>query len=246
MASLLAVLFAFLAGVLSFLSPCVLPLIPGYLSFMTGLSATEIAAGRDKRQVLVPALLFVVGFSLVFVSLGASASVIGRMLSEYRALIERIAGVAVIAFGLLMLGVVKVPWLYGEARLDMGRSKAFGRWSALVMGAAFAAGWTPCVGPILGTILTMAGSTGSVGRGALLLLFYSLGLGVPFVLVAVLFGRLTSALGWLNRHALTVNRVAGGLLVLVGALILTGRLGALAAWFVDYLPSIEIPLPGIV
>ncbi len=245
MSDLLAVGVAFLAGIVSFTSPCVLPLIPAYLSFITGLSSTQLSEGRDRARIVVPAILFVVGFSVVFVSLGATASVLGKHLFEYRDVVEKIAGVAVIAFGVLMLGIIRVPWLYGEARVDMGRSRAFGRGASVVMGAAFAAGWTPCVGPILGTILTMAGSSGSVGRGSLLLLVYSLGLGVPFIAVAILFGRLTGVLRWLNRHALVINRVAGVLLIAVGALILTGRLSAVAAWFVRYLPSINVNLPAV-
>lgn len=220
---------AFFVGVLSFISPCVLPLIPGYLSFMTGLSAEELTAGGRRARVVVPALMFVAGFSLVFVSLGATASVIGRFLADYRFIVEKVAGVAIVAFGVLMLGVVKVPWLYGEARVDLERSRRFGRGAALVMGAAFAAGWTPCIGPLLGSILTLAGSSGSVGRGALLLLAYSAGLGVPFVVVALLLGRLTPVMRWLSRHSLVINRVAGGLLILIGLLMLTGLFGVLAS-----------------
>lgn len=245
MPDLFALGIAFLAGVLSFLSPCVLPLIPGYLSFMTGLSSAEIEQGSARAKVLVPALMFVGGFTAVFVSMGATASVLGRFLVDYRDVIEKVAGLAVIAFGILMLGIIRVPWLYGEARVDLEKSRAFGRGASFVMGAAFAAGWTPCVGPILGTILTMAGSAGSVGQGALLLVVYSLGLGVPFIAVAVLFGRAAGMLRWLNRRSLLINRVAGSLLVIVGLLILTGRLGALAAWLTSTLPTLEVTLPAI-
>jgi cytochrome c-type biogenesis protein len=240
------VLVAFAAGVLSFLSPCVLPLIPGYLSFMTGLSTAELSEDRPSlSRVVIPALMFVAGFSLVFVALGATASVLGSFLSDYRAIIEKVAGVAVIAFGVLMLGILKIPGLYGEARFGMEKSRSFGRGAALVMGMAFAAGWTPCVGPILGTILALAASADSVGRGALLLLVYSAGLGVPFVLVAVLFGRLTGLLRWLNRHSLIINRVAGVLLILVGVLILSGQLGVIATALGGLVPSFEIGLPSI-
>lgn len=232
-------LAAFSAGLLSFLSPCVLPLIPGYLSFMTGLSTAELADDdRSTSRVLIPAALFVLGFTLVFVAMGASASILGRFLTEYRPVVEKVAGIAVIAFGVLMLGVVRVPWLYGEARADMSRSRSFGRGASVVMGMAFAAGWTPCVGPILGSILALAGASGSVGIGAALLLVYSLGLGLPFLGVALLFGRARPLLAWLNRHAQTVNRVAGVLLITVGVLIFTGRLAAFAAWLVTVLPSI--------
>lgn len=243
---------AFLAGIVSFLSPCVLPLIPAYLSFLTGLTvaelseatgggtAEEVAAAPSRLDIVVPALLFVAGFSVVFVGLGATASILGQFLLDYRAVIEKIAGLVVIAFGILMLGIIKVPWLYGEARVEMSKARTFGRAAAVVMGMAFAAGWTPCVGPILGTILALAGSTGDAARGALLLLAYSAGLGVPFVLVAVLFGRVSPLLGWLNRHALVINRVAGVLLILVGVLIFSGRLGLLAAWLTQVLPTFKV------
>jgi len=156
---------AFAAGMLSFLSPCVLPIIPGYLSFMTGLTIAELSSPRRQMsEVLVPAILFVAGFSLVFVALGASASVIGQALSDYRELLEKIGGIALIAFGVLMLGIVKIPWLYGEARVDMARTRRFGRGAALIMGMAFAAGWTPCVGPILASILALASATGSAAQ----------------------------------------------------------------------------------
>lgn len=236
---------AFAAGVLSFLSPCVLPLIPGYLSFMTGLSSAEVAEGKDRAKVLVPSLLFVLGFSLVFVSLGATASVIGRFLTDYRDVVGKVAGVAIIAFGIFMLGIIKVPWLYGEARMDLERSRKFGRGAAFVMGAAFAAGWTPCIGPILGSILTLAGSSGSVGVGAALLVVYSLGLGVPFIMVALLLGRLTGLMRWLNRHSLIINRVAGGLLIVIGVLMVTDLFGPIASWLTSALPTLEVGLPDI-
>lgn len=242
---------AFAAGLLSFLSPCVMPLIPAYLSFLTGLTVAELSDATDGEQeagsgatsradVLVPALLFVLGFSIVFVGLGATASVLGRVLTDYRDIIGKVAGVVVIAFGILMLQIIRVPWLYGEARMDMGKARGFGRGASVVMGMAFAAGWTPCVGPILGTILALAASTGDAGRGALLLLVYSLGLGLPFVAVAVLFGRVKPLLAWLNRHSLVISRVAGVLLILVGVLIFTGRLGVLAGWLTRVLPSIPV------
>ncbi|MDZ4170386.1 MAG: cytochrome c biogenesis protein CcdA [Coriobacteriia bacterium] len=245
MSEVVALGVAFLAGVLSFLSPCVLPLIPAYLSFMTGLTSAELSGGASRIKVVVPAVLFVLGFSTVFVSMGATASVLGQFLTEYREIIEMVAGAAVIAFGVLMLGIIKVPWLYSEARMDLGRSRSFGRGAAFVMGAAFAAGWTPCVGPILGTILTMAGSSASVASGALLLLAYSMGLGLPFIAVALLFGRMTGLLKWLNRHSLVMNRIAGSLLIVIGLLIVTGQFGAVAAWLTQSIPAIEFDLPTL-
>jgi len=232
---------AFGAGLLSFLSPCVLPLIPGYLSFMTGLTLAELSdEDRSITRVLVPALLFAAGFAVVFVAFGASASVLGQALVRYREVIEKIAGVLLVAFGVLMLGVIKVPWLYGEARVDMDRTRRFGRGASFAMGMAFAAGWTPCVGPILGSILALAASTGSVGQGALLLLAYSLGLAVPFVLVAILFSKLRGSLRWFSRHALVINRVAGVFLIVLGGLIFFGRLGIIGTWLTDVLPSFEV------
>jgi cytochrome c-type biogenesis protein len=228
---------AFGAGMLSFLSPCVLPLVPGYLSFITGFSAAELSEGeRDVWAVLAPSLLFVLGLTITFVGLGASASMLGSVLNRYREPLTVIAGVLVIALGFFMLGIVKAPWLYGEARMDMGRARAFGRGGALVLGMAFGFGWTPCVGPILASILMLAGSSGSVGRGAAMLLVYSLGLGLPFVLVGVFFGRLAPLMRWMSRRAIAVNRVAGVLLMTLGALIATGRLSVLSGWLLRILP----------
>jgi cytochrome c-type biogenesis protein len=232
---------AFAAGVISFLSPCVLPIIPGYLSFMTGLTTGELSEERPSlSSVLLPSILFVVGFSVIFVAFGVSASLLGRFLTAYRDVLMRVAGVVVFAFGILLTGIIKVPWLYGEARIGLERSRAFGRAAALFMGMAFAAGWTPCVGPILGAILLLAASSGNASRGALLLLTYSIGLGLPFILTAVLFGRVGPLLRWLNRHALVINRVAGILLMAFGVLIFTGRLSLVAGWLTKVLPSISV------
>lgn len=232
---------AFVAGLLSFLSPCVLPLIPAYLSFMTGLTTSELGGEqRSTARVMVPALLFVAGFSLIFVALGASASVLGQFLVEYRDIAGKIGGLLVIAFGVFMLGIIKVPWLYGEARVDMSASRKFGRAAAFVMGMSFAAGWTPCVGPILAAILGLAGTSGNAAQGALLLLAYSLGLGVPFLAFALLFDRVKPLMRWLNQHSLIINRVAGVLLIVVGLLIFTGRLGALATWLTKVAPTFSV------
>lgn len=232
-----AFLGAFAAGMVSFLSPCVLPLVPGYVSFMTGMAPAEIGDRRGRlADVLVPGVLFVLGLSIVFVALGASASALGALLAPYKGVMARVAGLFIMVMGFLMLGIVKVPWLYGEARVDPARARSFGRGAALVLGMAFAFGWTPCVGPVLASILALAGSTGSVGRGAALLFAYALGLGVPFILVGVFFGRLKGAVRWMSGHAVMVNRVAGAFLLVLGALILTGRLAAVAAVFLKYVP----------
>lgn len=232
-------LLAFGTGVVSFLSPCVLPLVPGYLSFLTGIAPGDLGSSRgDRWAVLGPSLLFVAGFSAVFVAMGASASALGALVGRYRDVLQYVAGALILAMGVLMLGIFKTPWLYGEKRFEMSRARGFGRWASLVMGMAFAFGWTPCVGPMLASILAIAGSVGEVGRGAALLFAYSAGLGVPFLLVGMAFGRLKGTMRWLNRHALALNRVAGALLVLLGALILTGRLGPVASYLTRYLPSV--------
>jgi cytochrome c-type biogenesis protein len=232
---------AFGAGLLSFLSPCVLPLIPAYVSFMTGLSIGEISDGRRRvAKILVPALLFVLGFSLVFVALGATASVLGTLLRTYREVLSWVAGLAIFAFGFLLLGVLKVPWLYREARVDMAGARRFGSAAALVMGMAFAFGWTPCVGPILGSILLLAGAGGDPVHGALLLTAYSAGLGVPFVIVALALGKLAGTLGWLNRHSVVIDRVAGSVLMVLGLLVVSGRLGLVSAWFLRLMPWLRL------
>ena len=234
-------LTAFGGGVVSFLAPCVLPLVPGYLSFMTGLSRSEIAEGSEgSARVLIPSLLFTLGFTSVFVLLGAAAgfasSSLGPVIGRYDRVIEVIAGVVVILMGLFVLGVIRSPWLGAEARFDMAKSRRFGRAASFVMGVAFGFGWTPCVGPILAVVLGVAASTGDVTRAALLLLAYSAGLAVPFLFVALFFGRLTTTLAWFNRHSVAINRVAGAILVLFGVLIATGQLGALSSLLTRVLP----------
>lgn len=227
------------AGVLTFISPCVLPLIPGYLAFMTGMSAADLRdSDRKLSAVLGPSLLFVLGFSTVFVALGASASALGSFLLSNRAVFETVAGVVIVLLGFFMLGIVKVPWLYGEARFEMQKTRRFGGLAALVMGMAFAFGWSPCVGPILGSILMMAANSAEVGRGALLLGAYSLGLGVPFVAVALMLGRVRPLLDWVSRRSLVINRVAGAVLMLLGLLILTGWMGSVVGLLSGFIPKI--------
>lgn len=228
---------AFVAGLVSFVSPCVLPLVPGYLSFLTGLSVRGEGSGAARRTTVTTALLFVLGFTLVFVALGSTASLAGALLAPYRDLLGRAAGVLLAAFGVLMLGVVRIPWLYGEARFDPAKARGLGRWAAPVVGAAFAFGWTPCVGPVLGSILGLAGSSADVAHGAALLLFYSLGLGVPFILVAVFLGSAAPVLKRLQRHALTVQRVAGAFLLVFGLAMALGLLPMITGLLMRVIPS---------
>lgn len=232
---------AFGAGVVSFLAPCVLPLIPGYLSFMTGLGRAELAEGGGGRvRVLGPSVLFVAGFSAVFMLLGAAAgfasATLGPVVGRYDRLIEGVAGLVVYTMGLFVLGVISVPWMHGEARFDLAKSRRFGRAASFVMGVAFGFGWTPCVGPILAVILGLAASTGEVGRAALLLGAYSAGLAVPFLLTAVFFGRLTATLAWFTRHSVGINRAAGAVLVAFGVLIATGQLSKVSTLLIRLMP----------
>jgi cytochrome c-type biogenesis protein len=228
---------AFLAGLVSFVSPCVLPLVPGYVSFLVT-NAAPAQGGSRGRSPIVPALLFVAGFSVVFIVLGSTASVIGMALAPFRSVLAHAAGLLIVAFGVLMLGVIKVPGLYREIRFDGARTAGRGLWTAPALGAAFAFGWTPCVGPILGSILLLAGTGTGVTTGAGLLAVYSLGLGVPFVLFAVFLSRMAPVLRWLQRHAAVVSRVSGAVLIVFGILLLTGVLQQITALLMRVVPVV--------
>jgi cytochrome c-type biogenesis protein len=242
-------LAAFGAGLLSFISPCVLPLIPGYLSYISGLSldemrGTAVTAGGGtvavaqvgvRRQVILSSLSFVLGFSLVFVSLGAAASAIGQFLASQQALFNRIAGAIIIVFGLHTMGVLRIEWLYQEKRLQTSRKPA-GFIGAGLVGVAFAFGWTPCIGPILAGILAVAGAQETVGQGVRLLAVYSLGLGVPFLVTALMIDRFFAAKTRISRYYHTIELVSGALLVIVGLLIFTNRFTVIAKWLTPYLP----------
>jgi cytochrome c-type biogenesis protein len=221
---------AFAAGLLSFLSPCVLPVVPAYLSYMSGVGTAEAVARRPLRTGAVAAA-FVLGFSAVFVPLGVTATALGSLLAAYRFDIARIGGVLIALMGLAFMGVLKVPWLYREARFHP--TPGAGLWGGAVLGSAFAFGWTPCIGLTLGTALTMAAgraSAGGPGEGALLLGAYSLGLGLPFVVAGLGFSRLDRAVAWLRRHARAVNVASGCLLVAVGVLFVTDQLFRISIW----------------
>lgn len=230
----LGLLVAFAAGLLSFLSPCVLPLVPSYVGFLTGMTLTEM--GGRRRVAVVHALLFVAGFSLVFILLGASATALGSALRYYQTWIARVGGVLVILFGLLCLGTVKVGFLQQERRLQL-QNKPVGYLGSALVGIAFGAGWTPCIGPVLGAILSLAATTESVSRGMLLLGVYSAGLAVPFLLAAV---AVESFLDWFQRFRRFlpwVMRVSGVLLIFVGVLMATGQFTRLAGWLQGLTPA---------
>ena len=230
----LGLFVAFAAGLLSFLSPCVLPLVPSYIGFLTGMSLPEVSGRRHLA--LLHALLFVLGFTLVFMLLGASATALGRALNYYQVWLQRVGGVLIIAFGLVCLGVIRLPALSQERRLQV-EQKPVGFLGSALVGMAFAAGWTPCIGPVLGGILGLAATSNDLSRGMLLLAVYSAGLAVPFLLAAV---ALESFLDWFQRfrrYLPWVMRVSGALLVFVGILMVTGEFTRLAGWLQQFTPE---------
>ena len=216
---------AFSAGLLSFISPCVLPLVPSYLSYITGLSVENLAKveerERFKSAILLNALLFIAGFSTVFIAFGASASLIGQVLYEYQDLIRKIGGILIIIFGLYLLGVLKLNIFMTERRLMHFESRPVGYLGSFLIGTAFAAGWTPCVGPVLGTILAYASTTESMSSGVMLLSAYSFGLGLPFFLTAFGMDTFLSYFKSLRTYLGGVSYISGGLLILVGVMIFT-------------------------
>jgi len=246
---------AFIAGVLSFISPCVLPLIPGYLSFISGVSLEEmrgmpLAAGAGggevavssgvtaaaKRQVMVTSLFFILGFSLVFISLGASASFLGQFLMERLTILGKIAGVLLIVFGLHMMGVFRIGWLLQEKRVQVN-TKPASMLGAVVVGISFAFGWTPCIGPILSAILLVAAQQESINQGIVLLSVYSAGLAIPFLLTAMAINQFFVAFKKIRRHYRTIEIVSGLLMVVIGVLIFTNRFTIIAQWLTPYLPT---------
>jgi cytochrome c-type biogenesis protein len=233
-----SILAALLAGLVRFLSPCVLPLVPPYIAFLAGTSLERLAdaetAPQVRRETLVAAALFVAGFSTVFVALGAGASVIGSVLRFYSHELAIIAGIAIIVMGLHFLGLTPIGFLYRQARLEL--PKPVGLWGAYVMGLAFAFGWTPCIGPILATILAVAASEATVTKGAGLLAVYSLGLGVPFLIAALAVEPFAAFLARFRAHLAHVERAMGGLLVLTGIAFLAGFFTQLNNWLLEAFP----------
>jgi cytochrome c-type biogenesis protein len=230
----LGLLVAFAAGLLSFLSPCVLPLVPSYLGFLTGMTLPEVE--QRRRVALIHAILFVAGFSLVFILLGATATALGRTLNYYQVWVQRIGGALIVGFGLICLGLIRSPGLYQERRLQL-EHKPVGYLGSGLVGMAFGAGWTPCIGPVLGAILGLAATSVDLTRGMLLLAVYSAGLAVPFLIAAV---AVESFLDWFQRFRRFlpwVMRVSGALLVFVGFLLLTGEFTRLAGWLQGFTPD---------
>lgn len=222
MGSVLLPLIAFVAGTVSITSPCCLPLLPGYLSYISSLPVSGLDERQARRATLRASLLFVGGFTTVFTLLGLTASALGALFLRNLPVIVRWSGGVIILLGLATMGVLRIPALQRERRLDLARVPRGPAW-AFPMGMAFAAGWTPCIGPILATILTTAAASGTAVWGAVLLLCYSLGLGLPFVLLGQGFGRATRSMDWLRRHGRHVELVGGALLVGIGVLFVTGE-----------------------
>ena len=241
----ISLLTAIFAGALSFLSPCVLPLVPPYLCYMAGVSFDDFNHGdrpRDKtlqKQVFFASLFFTLGFATVFVALGAGASSIGVILRQNIDLFSKIGGVIIIIVGLHFMGVFRIPFLAREARFN-GGGKPATLSGAYIMGLAFAFGWTPCIGPVLGAILGVAASQETVGSGAMLLAFYSLGLALPFWLAALFSGAFMRFLQRFRRHLGTVEKVTGGLLVLTGILFLTGGMATMSYWLLETFPALGL------
>jgi len=215
------------AGALSFLSPCVLPLVPGYISYMSGLSGQDAIPSARRKTATVATLAFVGGFTAVFVPLGVTASLLGSFLADNRLLLTRIGGAFIILMGLVFLGVIKAPFLYREARFHPTPEAGFT--GSFVLGAAFAFGWSPCIGPILGASLTLAAGE-APGRGALLLFLYSMGLGIPFILAGLGVTRLTSVVSALRRHTRPLMVGSGLLLIVMGVLFITDQVFRMSLW----------------
>jgi cytochrome c-type biogenesis protein len=235
-----SVLGAFVAGLLSFVSPCVLPLVPPYLAFIGGVSVGQLAepgTAENRSRIVAAALAFVAGFTTVFVALGATASLIGQTLTAHLQVLGYVAGLAIIVLGLHFLGVFRIGFLDRTARLDVG-SRPLGLIGAYVVGLAFAFGWSPCVGPVLAAILLLAGAEGTVGEGAWLLFIYALGLGVPFLIAAGFAGAFMRWAARFRSRLGLVEKAVGVFLIATGAIVFAGRMPMLANWLVDVFPAL--------
>jgi len=221
---------AIVAGLLSFFSPCVLPLVPVYLAYMTGTAATEVS-GSGRIKSLLHALFFVLGFALVFVLLGAAAGLLGRLIYPAMPYVIRIGGLFLIVFGLHMAGVFSIPWLNMEKRFELKRTGKQSYWASTLVGVVFAAGWTPCVGPVLAGILLLAADSQTVLVGAGLLAAYALGLGLPFLVAAVLIDAFRPMMARIGRHLHTISIIGGVFLIIMGVLLLFGWFDAVVFWF---------------
>lgn len=236
---LTAAAIAALAGVISFLSPCVLPIVPPYLAYMGGISMGDLTgtSGR-RRSVVIPALFFILGLSTVFLLMGFAASAFGRMVLAYQDWLTKLSGAFVIVMGLHFLHVLRIPILDREARIDAG-DRGGSSLGAYLLGLAFAFGWTPCIGPQLGAILSLAASEASLARGTLLLGIYAIGLGIPFLLAAVFITRSVALMGRMKRHMGVIEKAMGALLILVGLALMTGAFSRASYWLLETFPALQ-------
>jgi cytochrome c-type biogenesis protein len=232
---------ALIAGLVSFLSPCVLPLVPPYLVYLTGATIEHVASeepeSSSRRAVMISALLFVLGFSTVFVLLGASASLIGGLIRAWSGELAIIAGIVIIVMGLHFLGLTRIGLLMREGRLSI--PKPVGLWGAYIMGLAFAFGWTPCIGPILAAILSIAAAEATVAKGAGLLAVYSAGLGIPFLIAAFMVEQFSAVFMRMKRHLVSVERAMGVLMIITGIAFLTGAVSNVSIWLLETFPSLQ-------
>jgi len=241
MTSSVTFLGTFAAGVLSFASPCVLPLVPPYLAFIAGASLDELESSgfdRARRRIFASAAAFVAGFSTVFIALGASASVFGQLIRTHMNTLAIVAGLAIVVMGLHFLGAFRIPLLYREARVQVERKPA-GAIGAYVVGVAFGFGWTPCIGPVLAAILGVAASRDTVGQGAILLAIYAAGLGVPFLIAAAFSEPFMRLMRRFRTHMGTVEKITGVLLVATGIAFLTGGIERLSFWLIETFPALS-------
>ena len=232
-----ALIIALFAGLASFLSPCVLPIVPPYLAYMSGVALSDVENKKGQVKIVFTALFFVLGLSTVFIFLGFSASAIGAVFFEYQPILNTIAGLVIMLFGLHFLDIYRLQLLDREARFEVGENQgtAFGSY---VLGLAFAFGWTPCIGPQLGAILSLAASNASIAKGTVLLAFYAIGLGIPFLLFAIFINKLDRTLKFVKRYFKKIERVMGLLLWTVGLLMLTGGFSSISFWLLEIFPSL--------
>ena len=237
---------AFFAGLVSFISPCVLPIVPPYLCYLAGVSLDQLTENDEANKgaagrVFFAALAFVLGFSTVFIALGATASVIGKTVTQYLDTLSIVAGIVIIIMGLHFLGIFKISMLYREARVQVTRKPA-GLLGSYLVGLAFAFGWTPCVGPVLAAILFVASAEDSAMRGATLLFSYSMGIGLPFLFAALFAGPFLSFMGRFKKHMGTVEKFMGGMLVITGVMFATGQMSKVSAWMLETFPAFSTVL----
>ena len=235
-----SLLVALLAGVISFLSPCVLPIVPPYLAYMGGISVQDMADGKhSNRPVIVASVFFAMGLSTVFIFLGFTSSLLGQIFLQNQRTFGIVAGLTIILFGLHFFGLIRIPFLYREARIDAG-DKGGSAFGAYLLGLAFAFGWTPCIGPILGTILAVAAQEGSVGRGIILMALYALGLGLPFIIAAIFINQAVGVMNHFKRHMANIERLMGGLLIFVGLALVFDLFSRFSFWLLEMFPALAL------